>query len=108
MVVCDQTHSSLPALLQGEEGNDELLPWEEMALRHGSEAVIILSDINHGEPVMTTRSSTGPLSTAQQAMAVEQHAEPAPEAPGRTGFLGRMAQHRSKRARARNALDKAP
>ena len=44
-------------LLQG----DELASWEELALKHGSEAVIILSDSNHRQPILAAHSESAHL-----------------------------------------------
>ena len=102
--------------MQGKADGDELLSWEEMALRHGNEAVIILSDSNHRETILTARSNTGPpassggtLNTSPASAAAAHTAATAvPAVAGiaaRSGFLGRMSQHHSKHAQARNTLE---
>ena len=107
--------------MQGKADGDELLSWEEMALRHGNEAVIILSDSNHREPILTARSDTtgttantggtlhatpaGPAAAGAAADAVPAAANIA----ARSGFLGRMTRkHRSEHAKAHNSLEGVP
>ena len=99
--------------LQDGAKRDELLSWEEMALRHGSEAVIILSDSNHREPILTVRSDTGPSASRGGALnaspaSVQAAASAGPAAAdmaARSGFLGRMSPHHSKHVKPRNTSE---
>ena len=107
--------------MQGQAGADGLLSWEEMALRHGNKAVIILSDSNHREPILTARSDTGPTAgdtastggtfnanTADPAAAASamDAAPAAADMAARSSFLGRMTQkRRSKNEKARNTME---
>lgn len=99
--------------LQGGESDGGLASWEELALQHGNEAVIILSDSNHREPILTARSSATEPSH-RSASSVDSSAvhsapvtatAPGPAKAARTGFLGRITQHHSQHAKAHNTMD---
>ena len=94
----------------------ELASWEELALEHGSEGVIILSDSNHRQPILAAHREPAHLhsdvvahrkapSEAASAGAV---GGPAPAAVPKIGFLGRIAQHHGKHAGSQEAPDQPP
>ena len=94
---------------------DELASWEELALQHGSEAVISLSDSNHRHPILTAHSEPGHLhgnavahsSAPPEAASAGAAVNLAPAAVPRAGFLGRMAQqHHGKHAGSQEAPER--
>jgi hypothetical protein len=100
--------------LQGGKSDGGLASWEELALQHGNEAVIILSDSNHRDPILTARSSATE-SSHRSASSVDSSAvhsapvtaaAPGPAKAARAGFLGRMAQHQTQHAKPRDRMDR--
>ncbi len=78
-------------VLQAGKSNGELASWEELALQHGTEAVIILSDSNHREPILTARSSatepSGLSTLSVDSSAVPMIVAAGPAKAARTGSL---------------------